>query len=378
MNGGSDRSGESRLITLFLCGDVMLGRGIDQVLPHPSEPRIHESFMRSALGYVELAERVNGVIPKPVDFAYVWGDALDILVSFEPDVRIVNLETAVTRSEDWMPKGINYRMHPDNVPCITAAKIDCCVLANNHVLDWGRAGLEETLSSLAGAGLKTAGAGREILEASAPAIMEVTGKSRVIVFSLGVQTSGIPAQWAATAQKPGVNLLPDLSVATAGQFGKAVRAVKTSGDIVVASIHWGGNWGYRIPWSQTDFAHRLIDEADVDVVHGHSSHHAKGIEIYRDRPIIYGCGDFLNDYEGIGGHEMYRGDLPLMYLLDVDAASGRLARFEMMPMRIRHFRLQRASPAEARWLRDTLHREGQGLGTRVVPGADNSLRLEWG
>ncbi len=377
MKGIREMSGKSREITLFLCGDVMLGRGIDQVLPYPSEPRIHESYVRSALGYVELAERVNGSIPKPVDFSYVWGDALEILEQVCPDVRLINLETAVTRSDDWVPKGINYRMHPENVACITAARIDCCVLANNHVLDWGYAGLAETLASLKGAGLKVAGAGGNMAEASAPAIMDAAGKGRVMVISMGVRDSGIPARWAAGAERAGVNLLPDLSPASAGEVSRVVRAVKVPGDLVVASIHWGGNWGYRIPPGHKAFARRLIDEAQVDVVHGHSSHHAKGIEIYRDRPIIYGCGDFLNDYEGIGGHEMYRGELSLMYFVSLDAASSRLTRFEMTPMRIRRFRLQRASPEEAGWLRDTLDREGQRLGTRVMLTTENSLKLEW-
>ena len=64
----------------------------------------------------------------------------------QPDARIINLETAVTRSHDRANKGINYRMSPENAECLVAAGIDCCVLANNHVLDWGRAGLLETLA----------------------------------------------------------------------------------------------------------------------------------------------------------------------------------------------------------------------------------------
>ncbi|MGZ8196552.1 MAG: CapA family protein, partial [Methylosarcina sp.] len=145
-------SRDLRTITLFLCGDVMTGRGIDQVLPHPVNPQIHEPFMTSAEGYVKLAEKANGPIPKPADFSYIWGDALEEFRSICPDVRIINLETAVTTSSDFWPgKGIHYRMHPENIPCLTAAGIDCCVLANNHVLDWGYAGLRETLTSLAGA-----------------------------------------------------------------------------------------------------------------------------------------------------------------------------------------------------------------------------------
>jgi poly-gamma-glutamate synthesis protein (capsule biosynthesis protein) len=83
---------DSDPIRLFLCGDVMTGRGIDQVLPHPGSARICESGMASALGYVALAEKANGPIPKPVDFSYVWGDSLAELEQVHPDLRIVNLE----------------------------------------------------------------------------------------------------------------------------------------------------------------------------------------------------------------------------------------------------------------------------------------------
>jgi poly-gamma-glutamate capsule biosynthesis protein CapA/YwtB (metallophosphatase superfamily) len=140
-------------LTLFLCGDVMTGRGIDQILPHPGKPRLFEACVHSALGYVQLAEEKNGPIARPVDFAYPWGDALDAWRRAAPDLRIVNLETAVTTSDDaWPGKGIHYRMHPANLPCLAAARIDCCVLANNHVMDWGGQGLKETLCSLRGAG----------------------------------------------------------------------------------------------------------------------------------------------------------------------------------------------------------------------------------
>lgn len=100
-------------ITLFLAGDVMTGRGIDQVLPHPADPVIYEPYMRSASGYLELAELKNGLIQKPVDNSYIWGDALAMLDAIKPDLRIINLETSVTESDDYWPdKGINYRMHP--------------------------------------------------------------------------------------------------------------------------------------------------------------------------------------------------------------------------------------------------------------------------
>lgn len=366
------------IITLFLCGDVMTGRGIDQVLPHPNDPRLYEPWVKDARRYVELAESVHGPIPRPVGFSYPWGDALTELERAAPDVRLINLETAVTSSPDyWLGKGINYRMHPANIPVLTAAGIDVCTLANNHVLDWGYTGLEETLKTLKNARIAYAGAGHTPAEAQAPAVIQVAGKGRVLVFAFGSPSSGIPLNWAATAQKPGINLLPDLTPKTVQAIKERIRAVKRTGDIAVASLHWGGNWGFAIPKRQREFAHQLIDEAGVDVIHGHSSHHVKGIEIYRGKPVLYGCGDFLTDYEGIGGYEEFRGDLGLMYFVSMDPATGTLETLRMIPTRVRNFRIQRASTEEARWLWNTLNREGKALGTRVEMAEDLTLQLRW-
>jgi len=365
-------------VTLFLCGDVMTGRGLDQVLPHPGDPRLHEPHVRSATRYVELAEEKNGSIPAPVDYTYPWGDALAELDRVSPDAWIINLETSVTTSDrHWRGKGIHYRMHPGNVPCIAAAGVDCCVLANNHVIDWGFAGLRETLEVLKTAGIRTAGAGLDAGEAAAPAMLDVGGGRRVLVFGFGTGTSGIPRDWAARADRPGVNLLGDLSPTTVRRIAERIERVRSEGTVVVASIHWGSNWGYPVPAAQRDFAHRLIDEAGVDVVHGHSSHHFKGIEVYGDRPILYGCGDFLNDYEGISGREEYRADLVLLYFPVVDPSIGSLVRLHLLPMRIRRFRLNRAPRDDVEWIRETLNREGQRFGTSVEAGPAGGLELRW-
>lgn len=372
------QSGGRCATTVFLCGDVMTGRGIDQILPHPSDPRLYEAGVTSALDYVALAEKVAGPIPRPAGFSDIWGDAIAELDRVNPDARIINLETSITTSEEPEPKGINYRMNPANAPCLTAAKIDCCVIANNHVLDWGVSGLDETLETLSINGLKCAGAGRDLEQAAAPAVIEVGGERRVIVFSFGSVTSGIPKDWGATQDRPGVNLLDDLSDRTAAKIAASVRAVKRPGDVVVASIHWGANWGYGISRDQIRFAHGLIDQAAVDVIHGHSSHHPKAIEIYRNKPILYGCGEFLDDYEGIVGYEAFRDDLALMYFVTVDVSTGKLVRLDMTPLQIRKLRLNHASRGDAEWLRDMLSRESAKFGTREEFGNGNRLRLVWG
>ena len=374
----NETSSPSDLITIFLTGDVMLGRGIDQILPHPGDPVIHESYLKSARGYVDIAERVSGPISRPVDWAYIWGDALGELARLAPDVRMINLETSITKNDDFWPhKGINYRMHPDNIAVLTAAAIDYCSLANNHTIDWGYQGLMETLDVLARAGIRSAGAGRNLHEAERPAVLPVAGKGRVLAFSYGMTSSGIPQAWATAKNKPGVNLLAELSDRAVRDIGDKVLAVKRPGDIVLLSIHWGGNWGYEIPPEQRIFAHRLIERAGVDIVHGHSSHHVMGLEVYRDKPILYGCGDFLNDYEGISGNEEFRGDLGLMYFVTISPATGKLARLQLIPTRINHFKVNRASGEDARWLQDVLTRESREMGVRIDGNADHSFTVRW-
>jgi poly-gamma-glutamate capsule biosynthesis protein CapA/YwtB (metallophosphatase superfamily) len=365
-------------VTLFLCGDVMTGRGIDQILSHPGDPVLHEPYVDSAAEYVRLAEVKNGPIPRRSGLAYIWGDALGELQRAAPDLRVINLETAVTTSNEYdVTKQIHYRMHPANIGCVTAAGVNCCVLANNHVLDWGRAGLLETVETLSKAGLKAAGAGRNLDEAARPAVFDPLGKGRVLVFACGCRSAGIPAHWAATDSRPGVWLIDEESPACVVEIANRVRRAKQPADIVVVSIHWGGNWGYEIPGAQTAFAHNLIDRASVDVIHGHSSHHVKALEVYRGKPILYGCGDLLTDYEGIAGREEFRDDLGLLYLLTIDLESRIVTQLEMTPTLLQRFRLTHPNSADTAWLMKRLNRDGRRWGTTVKQLADKRLALHW-
>jgi poly-gamma-glutamate synthesis protein (capsule biosynthesis protein) len=364
------------LVTVFLCGDVMTGRAVDQILPHPSHPRIYEEAVSDARTYIELAEEVNGPVPWPVNLSYIWGDALAELQHVAPDARVVNVETSVTLTGKPWPKGINYRMNPANVGCLTAAGIDVCVLANNHVLDYIHSGLVETLETLHRAGLKTVGAGRTLAEARRPAVVEFADNSRVVVHGFGTRSSGIPPSWAAAEDRPGVHFISDLSEKTAEAVEERVREVKQTGDVTIASVHWGSNWGYQVPAAQVRFAHRLIDSG-VDIVHGHSSHHPRPIEVYRKRVIFYGCGDFLNDYEGISGFEHYRADLVLMYFATLDPASGDLIQLRMAPMQIRKMRLNRAARHDASWLAARLGHISQYFGAWAEMAEDGDLFLHW-
>jgi poly-gamma-glutamate synthesis protein (capsule biosynthesis protein) len=356
----------------------MTGRGVDQILPHPGDPRLWETYLQDARAYVRLAEDAHGRIPRPAGFSWPWGDALATLDDVAPDVRLANLETSITRSIDVASgKAVHYRMNPKNLPCLTEARLDACVVANNHVLDFGRQGLADTLESLRSAGIQAVGAGRDAAAAGRPAVISPAGgdgRARVVLFAFATQSSGTPPGWAAGRDRPGIDFLADLTERTAERVIRRVGPWKRQGDIAVVSLHWGSNWGYNVSPDQVGFARRLV-EGGVDLVYGHSSHHPRPIEVHRGRLILYGCGDFIDDYEGITGHEHYRDDLRLLYFPSVDPESGRLAGLRMAPMRARRMRLRPAPPEDAEWLCGLLNRISHRFGAQVELTGDGLLGL---
>ena len=363
------------LVTVFVCGDVMLGRGVDQVLPHPGDPGLREGSAGDARAYVRLAERAHGPIPRSASFGWPWGDALAVLDQVAPEARVINLETSITRSGGFAPgKPVCYRMSPDNVPAVASVHPDVCALANNHVLDFGRAGLAETLGVLARAGLRAVGAGRDLRQARQPVAVPVPEGGCAVIFGCGAASSGIPPNWAATATRPGVDFLPRLSGAAADGLTARVQAAKRPGDVVVVSLHWGSNWGHDVARDQVRFAHRLID-GGADLIYGHSSHHPRPLEVYRGRLILYGCGDAINDYEGITGYEEFRGDLRLLYFASLAADTGTLAALRMVPMQAKNMRLRHASAADSAWLADVLNGVSRRFGSQISHQPDGALTL---
>jgi poly-gamma-glutamate capsule biosynthesis protein CapA/YwtB (metallophosphatase superfamily) len=360
-------------VVVFLTGDVMTGRAIDQILPHPGDPALREAVVSDARTYIRLAEQTNGRIPFPVEFAWPWGEAMAVLDEYGPDVRLINLETSITAGGEFAPrKGVHYRMHPDNIGCLNVIRPDVCALANNHILDFGYAGLADTLRALTEAGIACAGAGLNVEQAQRPAIVTLPDGGRVVIASCGMGSSGIPHGWAAAGHRPGVAFIPDLSDRSAAEVTRRIHAKKQPGDVAIVSVHWGSNWGYEVSNGQIRFAHRLID-GGVDVVHGHSSHHPRPIEVYHGKLILYGCGDTVDDYEGIGTYESFRHELRLLYFASINRKTGNLNVLRMMPMRMRRMRLEGIPRDDAEWLRGSVERMSQRFGTRINATAEGVL-----
>lgn len=389
-------------VRIGFVGDVMIGRGIDAILPFSVDGTLHESYVKDAKGYVTLATRENGPINQSElaskGSSYIWGDVIDEIRS--PDALVINLETALTTSNDWAKdKSINYRSHPNNVASLLSAGVDVATLANNHVLDWGKDGLKDTVSALQNAGIHTSGAGISIEEATKPTFFQIkpkdetctTGNSKMeveavtaAIVAVGFPSAGVPMSWKAGKDKCGVNVEHEPSMAVAekivGSVNKSAAQCGYSPDIVIVSLHWGSNWGWGTPSQWRAFAHHLID-LGVDFVVGHSSHHVKGMEIYKGKFISYGLGDFINDYEGIvgQGYENFRHDLSCLYIPSFDLEKRQVVKVDIIPCKIKNLKVQRAKEVrDISWLQNAFNREGSSLGTScdIHPSSDDTINLQ--
>jgi poly-gamma-glutamate synthesis protein (capsule biosynthesis protein) len=113
------------------------------------------------------------------------------------------------------------------------------------------------------------------------------------------------------------------------------------------------------------------------VIHGHSSHHPRPIEVYRGRLILYGCGDLINDYEGISFQERFDPSAVCLYFAHLSSETGALQQLEIVPMQLRRLQLVHADAAARESLQALFESEARQLGTRVQAQADGSWRLHW-
>ena len=365
-----------RRISINFVGDVMLGRLIDQLFPahvnEPSEARIISSFLKSN----PHLRQYNPESP--------WGDALPLFNG--SDFNIVNLETSVTTSSrKWPNKVFNYRMHPENIHALNLANVSYAGSANNHTLDFSEEGLRDTVEALGKAGVAFAGAGLSQEEAAAPALiclatsLESHDHSKVPVLRIWAAADH-PSEWSGL---PGFGFL-DYTPRTRRRLKSLITETSgldsvSSSCLRVFSVHWGPNYSWHPSEDIISLAHFLIDECGIDIIHGHSSHHIQGVEIYKGKLIIYGCGDFVDDYALT---PEYRNDLSAVWRLNVieDDLRLELDKLEIFPTRIKTFQAQRlmANEPDFVWFRKKLGTLCTELGTTVEPelGEDSHLTIK--
>jgi poly-gamma-glutamate capsule biosynthesis protein CapA/YwtB (metallophosphatase superfamily) len=326
------------MITLALTGDVMLGRGVDEAL--------------------------RGMRP-----AESWGDALSVLHA--ADLRVINLECAITTHEyRWSrtPKTFHFRADPTRaVGVLRAARIDACSLANNHTLDYEEAGLLDTLEYLDGAGIRYAGAGRDLEEAARPAILDGPDGEKVALLAF---TDNEPA-FAAGGDRPGTNYLPiSLEPEVLDRVEAAIADARNAGaDTILFSNHWGPNMVECPRDIFRRFARSVVDRG-ADVYYGHSAHIFQGVEVYRGKPILYDTGDFIDDY---AVDERLRNDRSFVFLVSVEG--GKFRRLELFPVVLSFAQTGLATGGEREEILRRMERLSAELGANFVRH-ENALVLE--
>ncbi len=303
------------------------------------------------LGDVMLGRLVNQQL-KASGPAYPWGDTVPVLQ--RADIRLANLECVLADGGTPQPgKVFHFRSDLKNVETLRYAGIDVVSLANNHVLDFGAGAFRETLPALDTAGILHAGAGLDREAASRPAVRRVGGTAvGFIAF-----TDNQPG-WEAAGTSPGVYYVP---AADAGRrvvgLLELVRRTKARVELLIVSAHWGPNWGSEAPHEHQELARALID-AGADVVFGHSPHIFRGVGLYRNRPILYSAGDFVDDY-AVDPEE--RNDQSFIFMLETRAGAPHTLR--LYPTIITDFQARLARGA-SREIAGRMARLSRDLGTR--------------
>lgn len=313
------------------------------------------------IGDVMLGRLVNECLAK-VPPEYPWGDTMGVLRS--ADALFINLECVLADRGTPSPgKTFTFRGDLRNVAVLNAARVAAASVANNHSLDYGPDALLDCLALLRAHAILPAGAGPSLEAARAPAVVAAAAV-RVAFLAF---TDDVPA-WEAGDATPGIFHVP-LTAAPPEPNPRldgllwAIEAARGKGSLVVVSAHWGPNWEASPLAAHTRAAHLFIDRG-ADVVFGHSPHIVRGVEMYRGRPILYGCGDFVDDY---AIDPLRRNDQSCIFCLDYDG--GRLRQILLLPTLIARCQARLAGgSARARIVRmmQTLCAE-LGTATHEVP-----------
>ena len=218
----------------------------------------------------------------------------------EGDLFILNQEFPFgTTGEAMEEKEYTFRVPPDLVSVPADLGVDLVTLANNHILDFGRGPLTETLAALDGAGIAHVGAGEDLEAAKAPATFEIEGKT---LGFLGASRVIPEASWNASRYNSGVFTTYDAS-----QLVEEIKKAKESCDFVAVLVHWGIERNTLPEDYQKTLARQYID-AGADAVIGSHPHVLQGIEYYQGKPIFYSLGNFIF---GNGSYESILAELTL-------------------------------------------------------------------
>ena len=300
-------------------------------------------------GDVMLGRLVNEQISLS-NYTYPWGNLLSLLQ--KNDLNLINLETTLTKSKKVVLKTFNFKADPDKVQSLVEANITVCNLANNHLLDFNEEGLKETIFTLDQANIQHVGAGTNIAEARKPVIIEEKG---IKIGILGY-TDNEP-EWKATENNSGINYI---QVGNLEEISKEVKKLRSEVDILILSLHWGPNMKQKPSKEFQQFAHQLID-LGVDILHGHSAHLFQGIEVYKNKIILYDTGDFVDDYYVT---PELRNDQSFFYLIELN--KQRVIKIQLIPVLISNMQVNLAKGEDYQQTINRVKELSQEFGTKIV------------
>jgi poly-gamma-glutamate synthesis protein (capsule biosynthesis protein) len=308
-------------VTLALAGDTMLGRGVAEVLASTPSPPLFADEVREVVGGADLF--------------------------------VLNLECAISeRGRQWSAPGkpFFFRAPPVAAELLAELGVDCVTLANNHALDYGVDALLDTFEHLGAAGIPWVGAGEDPERARAPYVLEAAGLRLAVV---GV--SDHPADFAATAGRPGIAYAADLGRGRVPGWLRETIATEARAGAVLVTPHWGPNMVAE-PIPQVRAAADAMVDAGATLVAGHSAHvfHGAGGQ------VLYDLGDFLDDY---AVDAQLRNDLGLLWLVTFD--HGRPVELEAVPLKLDYCHTRVADGDDARWIARRLRQACAPFGTEV-------------
>ena len=197
----------------------------------------------------------------------------------------VNLETAITGGGTPQPKTCHFRAPPAAFTALRAAGIDLVTMANNHVLDYGPAGLADTLAAARATRFPYVGIGTSAAAAWAPYVRTINGV-RFAVAGVS-QVAELASSWVATPGRPGEANAIDLPRTLA-----AVRAARRLAPVVIVFMHWGTEGQACPDQAQLALAPELA-AAGASIIIGAHAHMLQGSGWLGHTFIAYGLGNFL-------------------------------------------------------------------------------------
>ncbi|MCD6312034.1 MAG: CapA family protein [Elusimicrobia bacterium] len=239
-------------ISIIAVGDIMLGR------------HIAKDMKKAGKGYSHPYKLMKKMISSA-------------------DIAFANLECPVSAKGATTGKKYSFCAGTRSLEGLLYAGFDVLSLANNHIMDYGPAAFSETLKLLKKNKITVVGAGNNSKEAKRPGLFKF-GNTRIAFLAYDCTF-----RWSfATDKKAGT------APGRIKEIQQTISEVKKVSDIIIVSFHWGNEYAGKASKYQKNLAHKTID-AGADIIIGHHAHVIQEIELYKEKPIIYGLGNFIFD-----------------------------------------------------------------------------------